>query len=89
MLIIKLFLTISIAVITCPVWNYTWPLMNSAEECEANSEVNWSTECVFECDDGYLLEGNDTVICGLDGILNSSIECIRKLVKTEFSSNPQ
>ncbi|XP_063955965.1 sushi, von Willebrand factor type A, EGF and pentraxin domain-containing protein 1-like isoform X7 [Lytechinus pictus] len=57
-------------IITCPVWEYTWPLNGS---CDSNSNVDWSTECRFECAEGYLLDGDDTASCGDDRQLNGSL----------------
>ena len=65
------------SVITCPVSNYTSPLIGS---CESNSTVDWSTECTFGCAEGYLLEGDDTSSCGVNGQLNGSLPtCTSKL----------
>ncbi|XP_063955964.1 sushi, von Willebrand factor type A, EGF and pentraxin domain-containing protein 1-like isoform X6 [Lytechinus pictus] len=60
----------SCTIITCPVWEYTWPLNGS---CDSNSNVDWSTECRFECAEGYLLDGDDTASCGDDRQLNGSL----------------
>ena len=69
----------SFSAITCQVWNYTWPLLTFGDDCESNHTVEWPTRCVFECAYGYLLVGNDTATCQLDGTLDAEPpECIRE-----------
>ncbi|XP_041465282.1 sushi, von Willebrand factor type A, EGF and pentraxin domain-containing protein 1-like isoform X4 [Lytechinus variegatus] len=73
----------SCTIITCPVWEYTWPLNGS---CDSNSSVDWSTECRFECAEGYFFEGSVTARCGLSGELNGSIPDCNILCEVDYMS---
>ncbi|XP_030832897.1 sushi, von Willebrand factor type A, EGF and pentraxin domain-containing protein 1-like [Strongylocentrotus purpuratus] len=70
-------------IITCPVWNYIWPLIGS---CDSNSNVDWSTECTFECAEGYLFAGDDTTSCGVNGQLNGSLPTCTITCQVNYTS---
>ncbi|XP_068547255.1 E-selectin-like isoform X2 [Anas acuta] len=51
--------------VTCPALT---PIANGSVNCsDPSANVTWGTNCTFTCEEGFVLEGPDTLQCGSSG----------------------
>ena len=62
-----------LSVVTCSLPAFSSALSSSDTDCVAESQIDYSTVCTFQCDTGYDLVGDTSVTCEASGQLSTSL----------------